>query len=73
MERDVHLAIEHAVDIARGKRRRLASVSLAGAATSEAVHALAQAALRRLGATCDEVRFTQGEGPLRLVSLDLHD
>lgn len=71
MERDVELAIRHAIDLARSRAGALASITLRGAGTAAAVTAAADATLRRLGVDCPEVNFESDDGPLRLSTIEL--
>lgn len=71
VESEVELAVQHAADVARARRRALACITLRGGPSQTSVKAHAEAVLRRLGIDCDEV-IVEGEGgSVRLASLEL--
>jgi hypothetical protein len=71
VERDIELAIHHAVDLARGQGKQLAALTLHGLGDASVVHPLAFAVLSRLGRGGIEVRFESAAGPVRLHSVEL--
>lgn len=73
MERDIELAVHHAVDLARARGGTLACITLRGSgAAASVVTAVASTAFARLGVGCEEIRFEDGTGPVRLASVELH-
>lgn len=71
VERDVDLAIHHAIDLVRARGGTLASITLRGTGIAGAVHRFATAAFQRLGVVCPEIRFESEPGPVRLASVEL--
>ena len=74
MEKAVDLAVRYAVDLARSRGARLASLTLRGEGHAHAVDAAARASLRRFALAdpdAPEVRFIAGDGPLKLLSVEL--
>ena len=71
MEKDVELAIHHAVDLASARGKALAKVTLRGAGSASVVDNVARVVLARLGVTCAEVLLEAGEGRICLASVEL--
>lgn len=71
MQRDVERAIHEAVAIAGRRGGVIAAVTLAAQDPSDQVLPLAHKLLARHGVEKAEVAVVEGEGPVRLVSVEI--